>query len=293
MSVRSNELTRIFEPFVTPTKISVFYVHPYSYFCFFLGIYSLTNLYNNIKESTEKSLKLEVFHRIIVFTTDSKALDLLQSYLYSINKWDLTQQEAATLYLLVSTSYQRLGATEEEQYFLIKYLSTFESLTIPDQAMAVATHAAKSAAINYIKSTAGSQKYHVPRLRAVRALANHSQYGRLYELVDIFAHKDLNTFLSWCTTNDNASYLTEQGINKENSIETMRLLTLCSLSSQDKVLSYDMIASALQVSIKYFYIHYTQRESLLYFINFNDIVVEKTESMYIHNIAKDDSLIPR
>ena len=184
-----------------------------------------------------------------MYTTDIKALELLSSYLYTISKWNLSPQEAATLYLLVSTSYQRLGATEEEQHFLIKYLSTFENVTTPE-AMAVATHAARSAAINYIKSPAGSQKYHVPRLRAVRALATHTQYGRLYELVDIFAHKDLNAFLQWCNTNpDNITYLNEQGINKEKSIETMRLLTLCTLSSSDKVLSYEVIANALQVSI--------------------------------------------
>jgi hypothetical protein len=126
----------------------------------------MASLYNSLKEGNEKSSKLEVLRRMITYATEARVLELLQNYLHAIPKWELTQEEAATLYLLISTCYQRMGMVEEEQHFLIQYLSTFEG--VPAEAMAAATHAARSAAINYIKAPAGSQKYHVPRLQAVR-----------------------------------------------------------------------------------------------------------------------------
>jgi hypothetical protein len=104
---------------------------------------------------------------MIAFATEAKQLDLLSPYLHAIPKWRLTQEEAATLYLLIASSHQRLGNPEGEQHFLVLYLSTFEGNA--PEAMAAATPWARSAAVNYLKSTAGSQKYHVPRLQAVSA----------------------------------------------------------------------------------------------------------------------------
>jgi hypothetical protein len=130
---------------------------------------SLSSLYNNLKESTEKQSKLEVLRRLISYATETRSMEALRGYLQQVSGWTfLTQEEAATLYLLISTSYQKLGMTDEEQHFLVKYLSTFEG--VAPEAMAAATHAARSAAINYIRAPAGSQKYHVPRLQAVSPL---------------------------------------------------------------------------------------------------------------------------
>lgn len=206
----------------------------------------LSSLYNNLKESTEKQSKLEVLRRLIAYATETRSMEALRGYLQQVSGWTfLTQEEAATLYLLISTSYQKLGMTDEEQHFLVKYLSTFEG--VPPEAMAAATHAARSAAINYIRAPAGSQKYHVPRLQAVKSLATHPQHARLYELVDIFAHRDLSAFTAWSSKSaENAAYLTEQGIDVPKSIETMRLLTLCSLAAKEKTLSYDAISAGLQ-----------------------------------------------
>lgn len=126
---------------------------------------SLVSLYNGLQQKTEQQAKLSVLKKIISFATEAKQLDLIAPYLQSISKWNLDQPEAATLYYTISTSYQKLGQTEEEQQFLIKYLTTFEGASA--EAMAAITHAARSAAINYLKAAAGSQKYDVPRLQAV------------------------------------------------------------------------------------------------------------------------------
>jgi hypothetical protein len=69
--------------------------------------------------------------------------------------------------------------------------------------------------------------------------------------VDIFAHRDLSAFTAWSSKSaENAAYLNEQGIDVPKSVETMRLLTLCSLAAKEKNLSYDAISAGLQVSLR-------------------------------------------
>jgi hypothetical protein len=49
-------------------------------------------------------------------------------------------------------------------------------------------------------------------LPQVRSLATHPQHARLFELVDIFAHKDLAAYSEWCSrSTDNSKYMAEQG----------------------------------------------------------------------------------
>ena len=86
-----------------------------------------------------------------------------------------------------------------------------------------------------------------PRLSAqVRALEKDPVDARLFELVDIFSHGSLDAYTSYYSRNN--AYLKELGVDHEKSVETMRLLTLCSLASANHVASYDVIESALQVS---------------------------------------------
>lgn len=82
----------------------------------------------------------------------------------------------------------------------------------------------------------------------MRALASDPEHGRLYELVDIFAHSTLDAYLGY--HGRNAAYLAELGVDHDRSVETMRLLTLCSLSSDKTVVTYGDVAAALQVSAR-------------------------------------------
>ena len=89
--------------------------------------------------------------------------------------------------------------------------------------------------------------YTPPPPPQVRALEKDAELGGLYKLVDIFAHATLQGYLEYNAAN--GPYLAALGVNHERSVETMRLLTLCSLASANHVLAYDAIAVALQVSV--------------------------------------------
>ena len=79
----------------------------------------------------------------------------------------------------------------------------------------------------------------------MRALEKDPQDARLFELVDIFSHSSLDAYIAY--HGRNSAYLAELGVSHDKSVETMRLLTLCSLASAHHVASYDAISAALQV----------------------------------------------
>lgn len=79
----------------------------------------------------------------------------------------------------------------------------------------------------------------------MRALSTDAELGRLYSLVDIFAHATLAAYLEFHAAH--GAFLAGLGVDHERSVETMRLLTICSLASANHVVAYDAIAAALQV----------------------------------------------
>ena len=133
---------------------------------------------------SERELKLGVLQRLVAFAADTRQLALdaqLAAFLAGAPRWGLGEQQAAALYLLVSQCYGRVGAAEEEQQWLLKYLQTFErgagagagasaeAIAQDAAALEAAIPSARAAAISYIKAPAGAQKFEVPRLRAVSA----------------------------------------------------------------------------------------------------------------------------
>lgn len=82
----------------------------------------------------------------------------------------------------------------------------------------------------------------------IRSLEADARYNTLYQLVTIFASKDLQTYLQFATAN--AAFLAGLGVEHSRSVETMRLLTLVSMGASSSSISYADIAGALQVSKK-------------------------------------------
>lgn len=76
-------------------------------------------------------------------------------------------------------------------------------------------------------------------------MASHPDLARLHQLVDIFSHKTLDAYLAYEAAQ--GQYLKELGVDQAASMETMRLLTLCTLAASAETLSYDAVAQALKV----------------------------------------------
>lgn len=83
--------------------------------------------------------------------------------------------------------------------------------------------------------------------RQVRHLATDAGSAALYELVNIFATKDLEAFNTFVA--GHAAFVASVGLDADASRRTMRMLTLCSMASTKSVLTYEAIAAALQVRL--------------------------------------------
>lgn len=70
----------------------------------------------------------------------------------------------------------------------------------------------------------------------------------MLELVEIFAHGELSAYVAFHAAH--GAYLGELGVEHEQSLESMRLLSLCSLAAANNVVPYEAIAAALQVSLR-------------------------------------------
>ena len=128
------------------------------------------HVYNAVGEAQHKEAKLEVLKKLISFASEVRLMEPLQTFLAGAAgwpaKWGLSAAQAGSLFLLISQCMERYGAAEEAQSFLIRYLATLEGASAA--ALAAARPWAKTAALNFVKAPAVSQKSNLARLAAVR-----------------------------------------------------------------------------------------------------------------------------
>jgi hypothetical protein len=93
--------------------------------------------------------------------------------------------------------------------------------------------------------TAGPQLLLYVLCVQIQALSADPKYAQLHELLSIFATKDLDAYTSFYGVN--ARVVESMGIAHDASVETMRLLTLCSLASAKPALPYETVAATIKV----------------------------------------------
>ena len=87
----------------------------------------------------------------------------------------------------------------------------------------------------------------------VKALALHPEHARLHALIEVFASGGMSEFSAWIAKASGGeagaeAELAALGLQRSRCLETMRLLSFCTLAASNRVLSYEAIGSALQVS---------------------------------------------
>lgn len=225
-----------------------------------------------------KAAKLETFSRIIGYAGATGQLQQLGGVFTGAanwtTKWGLTDAEARPLFLQSYKALSAAGNAEDAQAFLIRYLMTFEKEehASPAELEASKEHAV-AAALGFIRAPAVSQRSNLSHLRVIQALSADPQVAKLHELLNIFSSGSVADFKAFVADAANAAFMAGLGgVSIEQSMETMRLLTLCSLGSavvglsasgsaagagaggaaaaaggKPQVLSYEAVAEALQV----------------------------------------------
>jgi len=98
----------------------------------------------------------------------------------------------------------------------------------------------------------------------VALLSKIPEHARLFDLVQVVASGGMASFSTWCSASPNGgtdaaaeAELSSLGLHYSHCFETMRLLSFCTLASSSKLLSFESIQSALNVSFHSFISSYS------------------------------------
>ena len=162
---------------------------------------------------------------------------------YWITAWKLDISSKRELYQLSSDILsQDSNESANALIYLVKYLDTFKGEVYPPDVQKRTIDAVISA----LRSPVSSYK---DRSKLYETLAKQ-QLGsgeliKLVELLRILCSDSLESYQSYL--NANKSIFTQFKIDSETVLQSMKLLTLCTLASSEKLLKFNKIASALQI----------------------------------------------
>ena len=164
-----------------------------------------------------------------------------------VGSWQMSDQSKAEIYLLMSQASTETNSPILSQYYLLKYLKTFESADAGRLAEAL-PHAV-TAALYTINDPSVHQCDPLLELNAIKQLQTSTaspSHQDVYKLLDIFALRsvvEFNSFLSESKTS-----LTDLKIDPDEALAKMRRLTLMSLVADKDTLPYADVAAALALS---------------------------------------------
>lgn len=224
----------------------------------------LGNLYNVLSSVTGggagRPAFVSVLLAIISFAGKIGQLSKLQGYFDLLDvlviKWDLGVDDARELFLAVSLALESQGLADQAQLFLIKYLATFGK--VASAAEGGATSAAALGADEVALAAKGSAgavrapivgfraRHNLLGLKAVDALRSSKEHAPLHALLAVFGTGQLKDYLSFPKR---AEVLAKYGLDHDACVANMRLLSMCSLASEQAEIPYDAIAKALDVPL--------------------------------------------
>ncbi|KAJ3187706.1 hypothetical protein HDU85_006099 [Gaertneriomyces sp. JEL0708] len=204
----------------------------------------LSNLYNILESNS--AVRYDVYAAIWNVAAKSGDIDILVPQLTSLDtwiaEWGVALNQRRALYLLISQKLEETGEAKSEAYeLLLKYLSTFDNADAKalGEAKEHATRAVKEA----IKVPSVLNFEDLFRLQAVQAL----KPGKLFDLLKIFLEESLKQYEDFVKANP--GFVEEQGLNHDDNITKMRLLSMATLGGQNLQgeISYDTISKCLNI----------------------------------------------
>ncbi|KAJ1563738.1 hypothetical protein HK096_011268, partial [Nowakowskiella sp. JEL0078] len=219
----------------------------------------LSNLYNSLPFDSENRYK--VYTQIIKFATKSDEFELvIPTFAYIdawIKEWKIDISNVRKLYELLSECLLQKSQVQllcfkshrEAYEYLLKYLSTFESASV-SELQNIQSHAIK--AIKKAISVPEVLNFEpLFNFKAVQILKSSKEADakNYFKLVEIFVGETLNGYENWSKGKDLKEWLTKEGLNHDDNIRKMRLLTLATLASGNinGEVSYDTIVKELKL----------------------------------------------
>jgi translation initiation factor 3 subunit M len=200
----------------------------------------LSNIFNTLPANSP--LRLSVFTAIVDLAVASDDMDLVLPQLQYvpnwISEWGVDAQAERALLLTLSDRLKESGNQYQSLEFLLKHLTSFNgsSDSVP---LATATRA-------IVESIALPEVLNFENLLKIEAIQN-LKAEKVYELLSVFMSGNVQDYRGLVAKN--GSLVKELGLEEEETLRKIRLLSLASLGSENltRQLSYQEIAKALEV----------------------------------------------
>jgi translation initiation factor 3 subunit M len=207
----------------------------------------LSNLHDILQDP---QLKYELFIATLKFARTTRHVDLVIPYFKDIEsrirEWGITDKQTRELYKLIRDSLKASNKSIESYTWTMKYLSTFEKGF--DQTEAVsAREEAVNAALDAIRLPDLYQFDTLLDSLPIKQLENDNtnNNSKLLQLLKIFVSGSYDDFAKFHS--ENPDFIKSAGLDHEECVRKMRLLSLATLAAANQEVSYSVIAKALQV----------------------------------------------
>jgi len=202
----------------------------------------IVNLYN-LRPNTSS---YPILVSAIKYASETNQMPLLSPSLSSlpslISSLPVSDAEARSLYLLVSKAHDKAGDKSAGREAMVKYLLTFTPGSPMTKEDRDSVKAAVREAVTQPMMLWG-QGTSFGDLACVSEVKKDDDFKGIGELLDVFEEGKFNEWMTWKKNHGQKNL----GLNIEKCEEAMRLLSLCSLASEQGEIPFESIASTLQV----------------------------------------------
>ncbi|KAJ3193934.1 hypothetical protein HK101_003782 [Irineochytrium annulatum] len=209
----------------------------------------LSNLYNSLDSSD--ALRYNVLLAVIEVAAKNDELDLLIPQLAHVDNllkgWNSSVEQKRALYQLVAKKLKEGGLDREAFDFSLRLLRTYEGGDAATLSGAYVSSIAAETVKEALRINTILNFEEVFGLAAVQALKK--KQPKLFQLLQIFLDQTLKEYTAFAKSNKD--FIKTEGLDENESIRKMRLLSLASLGSHhvDGEVPYSTIAEALDIKV--------------------------------------------
>ncbi|KAF9105687.1 hypothetical protein BGX29_011653 [Mortierella sp. GBA35] len=201
----------------------------------------LSNIFNTLPANSP--LRLSVFTAIVDLAVASDDMDLVLPQLQYvpswISEWGVGADAERALLLTLSDRLKESGNQYQSLEFLLKHLTSFNGTS---ELAGQKTNATRA----IVESIALPEVLNFENLLKIEAIQN-LKAEKVYELLSVFMSGNVQDYRALVAKN--GGLVKELGLEEEETLRKIRLLSLASLGSENltRELSYQEIAKALEV----------------------------------------------
>lgn len=213
----------------------------------------LLALYGAVQQHGILELRFKLLLRLIGFSAATRDLHKVLGEVEErvprverwVAEWELTHAQQKQIWGLVFDAHAADSRLSYE--CALKYFSLHETDDLASLPQL------KERIVQGLLTTIGSPDLfrcdELSQLPVVQQLKSDATLAPLHRLLQIMACETFATYLAFCKDAASAAFMREHALSADECARKMRLLTLVSLGHASKELSYDAIATALQIEV--------------------------------------------